>query len=218
MFSYYGSKGKLVKKYPSPEYDTIIEPFAGSARYALMYYNKSVILNDLYKVVADIWEYIISASIDDINNIPNLKKGDDIRDLDIPDIEKNLLGFMVNLGVPYPHNVYTTWAAKGNEILKCKNRIIKMLPLIRHWTILNVDYKELKNIQATWFIDPPYQDGGQRYKKHDINYSELADWCKSRNGQVIVCESENADWLPFRQLCKTRGQKRSYNELVWTNA
>ncbi len=42
MFSYYGSKSKIVKHYPPPEYDTIIEPFAGSARYALMYYNKNV--------------------------------------------------------------------------------------------------------------------------------------------------------------------------------
>lgn len=218
MFSYYGSKSKIVKHYSSPEYDTIIEPFAGSARYALMYYDKNVILNDLYKVIADIWNYIISASADDINNLPNLKRGDDIRDLDIPDIEKKLLGFMVNRGVPYPHNVYTTWAARSDEISRCKSRIIKMLSNIRHWTILNVDYKDLENIEATWFIDPPYQDGGQRYKKHDISYNELAEWCKSRKGQVIVCESGKAGWLPFRPLCSMRGQKYNYTELVWTNA
>jgi site-specific DNA-adenine methylase len=36
MFSYYGSKSKIVKYYPCPAHDKIIEPFAGSARYSLL--------------------------------------------------------------------------------------------------------------------------------------------------------------------------------------
>ena len=30
MFSYYGSKSKIAHLYPAPQYDRIIEPFAGS--------------------------------------------------------------------------------------------------------------------------------------------------------------------------------------------
>jgi len=33
MFSYYGSKSKIVDYYPPPKHKRIIEPFAGSARY-----------------------------------------------------------------------------------------------------------------------------------------------------------------------------------------
>ena len=29
MFSYYGSKSKIVHLYPTPKFDKIIEPFAG---------------------------------------------------------------------------------------------------------------------------------------------------------------------------------------------
>lgn len=37
MFSYYGSKSKIVDLYQPPKFDKIIEPFAGSARYSLKY-------------------------------------------------------------------------------------------------------------------------------------------------------------------------------------
>lgn len=49
MFSYYGSKSKLVNLYPEPLHDTIIEPFAGSARYSLKYWDK-----DIYLIEKDI--------------------------------------------------------------------------------------------------------------------------------------------------------------------
>jgi len=35
MWSYYGSKSKVVKHYPKPKYDLIIEPFAGAAWYSV---------------------------------------------------------------------------------------------------------------------------------------------------------------------------------------
>jgi len=34
MFYYYGAKNLLSKHYPEPVFDTIIEPFAGSAAYS----------------------------------------------------------------------------------------------------------------------------------------------------------------------------------------
>ena len=46
VFYYYGRKKQIVSYYPSPNFDTIIEPFAGSAAYSLNGYNwkKNVIL------------------------------------------------------------------------------------------------------------------------------------------------------------------------------
>ena len=52
----------------------------------------------------------------------------------------------------------------------------------------------------TWFVDPPYLVKGTWYKHHAIDYNELADWCKSRLGQVMVCENTNAKWLDFKPL------------------
>ena len=45
MFHYLGRKSdRFAKIYPEPKYNTIIEPFAGSAGYALHHYSKKVIL------------------------------------------------------------------------------------------------------------------------------------------------------------------------------
>jgi len=217
MFSYYGSKSKIVKKYPKPIYDIIIEPFAGSARYSLLYADNQVILNDSYKVIADIWKYLINATESQIKNLPQLNKGDDLRNLNLSEVERNLMGFMVCYSTQYPRHIYTSWAHRDDEVGKCKRRIISNLERIRHWRILNKDYRDLENIEATWFIDPPYQNAKYRYVKDSINYDELANWCKSRYGQVIVCEKGGASWLPFKFLTKTMGQRRINYELIWTN-
>lgn len=50
------------------------------------------------------------------------------------------------------------------------------------------DYRQMPNVEATWYIDPPYDNRAGSYYVHaDVD-------C----GQVIVCENEGATWLPFR--------------------
>lgn len=218
MFSYYGSKSKISKYYPKPEYDIVIEPFAGSARYALEYPEKLVWLNDSYEVVYNIWVYLLNATSEQISALPQISKGDDIRELDISPVEKDLMGFMINMGVPYPHHIYTTWAARNDEVSRCKKRILKYLPKIRHWGLTCLSYEQLPNIEATWYIDPPYQNGGERYIHHAIDYTHLAEWCKSRRGQVIVCENSSADWMDFRPLVEMQGQRKRTTEVIWTNS
>ena len=66
MFSYYGSKSKIVHLYPTPKMDKIIEPFAGSARYSLKYWTKDILILDKYSVIIDIWKYLQNASKNDI--------------------------------------------------------------------------------------------------------------------------------------------------------
>ena len=79
-------------------------------------------------------------------------------------------------------------------------------------------------MEATWFVDPPYADAGRAYKHgaQGIDFSALADWCRSRNGQTVVCENFGADWLPFREfrdIKGTAGARRSgvSKEVIWTS-
>lgn len=217
MFSYYGAKSKIASRYPAPKYAQIMEPFAGAARYSMLYADHEVWLNDAYCVIADIWNYLIHATPEQINALPDMQQGDDVRLLNLPPAERYLMGFTVNSGVPYPHNIVTPWAASKREIPKLKKRVLEYLPLIRHWKVTCLDYTEMPDVEATWFIDPPYSNGGSRYVKNHMDYGQLAEWCRSRRGQVIVCENGEADWLPFRHLVSVYGQKKHTKELIWTN-
>jgi hypothetical protein len=75
---------------------------------------------------------------------------------------------------------------------------------------------------ATWFVDPPYARAGRHYRFRVGDYQALADWCRTRHGQVIVCEQQGASWLPFRPfacLKSNSGAHRSgySDEAIWTN-
>jgi hypothetical protein len=81
------------------------------------------------------------------------------------------------------------------------------------------DYRGAPDIEATWFIDPPYEHvgaGGYSLGSGGIDYGELADWCLSRRGLVIVCEGPDADWLPFESIGSVVGIGGSVKpEYVW---
>jgi hypothetical protein len=82
----------------------------------------------------------------------------------------------------------------GREI---RQRIADMLPLFRGWRIIEGDYTKAPNIEATFFVDPPYQSTGDRYQPgaRDLDFAKLGEWCLRRKGQVIVCERFDATWL-----------------------
>ena len=224
MFSYYGSKSKIVNLYPAPVYGKIIEPFAGSARYALKYFDRDVLLVDAYDVVVKIWHYLQQASESDILGLPNLTYKQSTDDCNLSEVERLLLGFLVARGTRSPQKI----VQKFSSIEQDKKRIAKDLYKIRHWKIIHGDYRDMINQHATWFIDPPYQRTGKDGKNekplytvnqrgNQINFPSLAEWCKSRNGQIIVCESTAANWLPFVPLKEQRGQKLTSTEAVWYN-
>jgi site-specific DNA-adenine methylase len=220
MFSYYGSKSKVVHLYPSPKYGRIIEPFAGSARYSLKYFDRDVLLVDKYEVIADVWRYLQQASEKDILSLPDVNKGDDIRTMGLDDGAKKLIGFCINGGSIEPKNIGTDNVERNfNSWNKDKPRIAKELHKIRHWKIMHGDYRDLVNETATWFIDPPYQYGGEHYKisNSQIDFDALEAWCKSRKGQAIVCENTKADWLPFYPMHELYGQAQKTVEAIWSN-
>lgn len=218
MFSYYGSKSKIIDYYPPPRFDKIIEPFAGSARYSLKYFEKDVLLVDKYPVVIKVWEWLQKCSEKDILSLPRLKIGQKLNDFYFDCEEaKWLCGFIVNVGSSSPRITCTTNGYQ-NQKSAYKN-IVNSLHKIRHWRFRVDDYLNIENEEATWFIDPPYQFGGEYYvmKNKHINFQQLADWCKTRKGQSIVCENSKADWMPFYNLKRMSGQKYITEEVIWTN-
>lgn len=218
MFYFYGRKFKIGNKYPRPKYNTIIEPFAGSAAYSMLYSDNNIILNDLDDKIYKTWKYLISVSTKEIMSLPILQKGQSLNDPEfnhLRDEQKYLIGFYLNPGSSSPKKSpgnYCAWNEKNKKIL------IDNIEKVRHWNINNKDYKDIDNVEATWFIDPPYQKQGKWYKhgNKDINYKELGEWCLSRKGQVIVCENIDADWLPFEELIKLRGQKNTNIEAIFS--
>lgn len=218
MFSYYGSKSKIVDYYPPPKYKKIIEPFAGSARYSLKYWQNDILLVDKYHVIVDVWNYLKNAKEQDILKLPILKKGDDVRSFNLSKEEKYLLGFSCQAGISSPANI-TSALGEQNSKTFLKN-IANQLHKIRHWEIKIGSYEDLENEEVTWFIDPPYQFGGHSYKysNKNIDFAKLAEWCKTRNGQSIVCENTKADWLPFKPVVEFTGTvKLKTTEAIWSN-
>ena len=221
MWSYYGRKTKVIKYYPKPTHDIIIEPFAGTAVYALHENNwqREVILIDKYEVITEIWEYLQAATPKEILSLPTLVKGEKVEDFEcLSEAEKYLIGFCVNRGNPQPcktANNYNSWESD-------KKRIAENLYKIKHWDIRCGDYDEFGDINAktaTWFIDPPYQEKGYKYKHSckNIDFGRLADWSKERNGQVIVCENMGANWLDFKTLKSMRGVNGKNIEAVYVS-
>lgn len=217
MFSYYGSKSKIVDYYPPPKHKRIIEPFAGSARYSLKYWQNDVLLVDKYPVIVEVWNYLKNASEADIKGLPKLDTGQTIDDYDLSDIERKFMGFMVQDGTTGMRRTASYFAVKRMD--EKFDFIIKNLHKIRHWEIKLGSYDELENVEATWFIDPPYQFGGHEYKcsNKNIDFPKLAEWCQNRNGQVIVCENTKADWLPFKPMVEMQGTMFRTTEAIWSN-
>lgn len=215
MFSYY----------PKPKFDLIIEPFAGAAWYSVLHRHNKVCLNEKYKVIYDIWNWLIKeATQDKILSHVDFFKGQNINDIDLHPSHKHLIGFCINRGSVNPKNIVQkwscqssldpNWASTTNYQLK---RIARLLPEIKHWELTCCDYRELPDVEATWFIDPPYQFGGEHYIVNDIDYNDLSNWCKDRKGQVIVCENTRANWMDFRPFHNITGQRSKTTESIWTN-
>ena len=219
MFSYYGSKSKIVDCYPKPKHGKIIEPFAGSARYSLKYFDKEVLLVDKYEVIVKIWKYLQQCSVADIKKLPRLERGQKIPD-ELSEIEKLFMGFIVADGASSPQSKTTNFSSNPQKVSARLDKIEKQLFKIKHWEIKLGSYDEIENQNATWFIDPPYEYGGQYYKESNrtINYSALAEWCRTRNGQVMVCENTKAGWMEFKKMITTKGQKPEMTtEVIWSN-
>lgn len=221
MWSYYGSKANIVKRYPPPKHGKIIEHFAGTARYALEYWDRDVLLVDKYEVIVRIWKWLQQCSEDDILKLPAfLPKGTHLDNIKFDCIEaKWLMGFLISKAVESPRKTVTGWVTieRPNFANFQLQRIAKSLHKIRHWEIRQGCYLDTPNEIATHFFDPPYSDGGHPYRHNKVDYPVLAEYATTREGQVIVCEKASATWLPFKPMVTHKGRTGMQAEGIWTN-
>ena len=161
MWSYYGSKSKIVKKYPHPKFDTIIEPFAGSARYALLHWENDIILVDKYDAIVRLWKYLQLCSNNDILSLPKVSAGDNLKDIETLSLEeKTLMGFLINPGSSTPKNVVSRTFGNGKmeeRVERDKISIASNLHKIKHFRVFMNLFKEKdvhKFMKLLWGIWP----------------------------------------------------------------
>lgn len=223
MWSYYGAKTNVIDAYPRPMNDLIIEPFAGTARYALKYFEKDILLVDKYEVIINIWKWLQKCSINDIKSLPHFFKGNQsVNDFEFDCIEaKHLMGFLIGFGMEAPRLTASKkrMDQRPNHVNYSLNRIAENLFKIKHWKIELGGYEDLKNQKATWFIDPPYQFGGHVYKHNNnsIDFVQLGKWCLDREGQIIVCENFKADWMEFIPIATHKTKNGFQKEVIYSN-
>jgi hypothetical protein len=168
-----------------------------------------------------LWKWLQKCSKDDLYKLPVLNKGEKLSDFDLSPNELLFMSRLVNIGVASPRETATKWAS--NEMARRIVRTADILHKIKNWTIIHGDYRQLNNQKVTWFIDPPYPNGGgNRYTESSdgIDYHFLKGWCESREGQVIVCGNSFDDWMGFtHKIRDIMGSERSYStEVMWTNS
>lgn len=229
-FFYYGGKKSLAPHYPAPAYGTIIEPFAGSAGYALHWATPRhrVILIEKDPAVVALWQRLQAPDA-----------ADDILSITCPPVgfsgKLDPLLLLCQGGIggqkAFTEGEFTVTGWMVRNWRNHCNRILSALPIIKPWTIIEGDYTEAPNLRATWFIDPPYwvpehqrgrrRGDGYAMSASEIDFDALGAWCQTRRGQTIVCEQDGATWLPFRPLRHAHTASSDEDvgtrlEVVWT--
>lgn len=215
MFYYLGRKQRIAHLYPQPEYARIVEPFAGSAAYSMHGDNwqLDVTLVELDSNTMSVWRYLQAAERSDILALPDVQPGEKLSDFALlSEPERWLMRYAINPGSSQRSNVVTRFSRWHVQ----KPEVARNLHKIKHWTLIEGDYRVAPDVEATWFIDPPYHRSGRFYMTNDLHYPEVAAFACSRRGQVVVCEQDGADWLPFIALRDERSARgTSSREVVW---
>lgn len=208
--------------YPPPLHDHIIELFAGSAGYALQWYDRAVTLLDIDEVIVGIWQYLIKVKPSELLRLPLLTKTQSVNDVIWPCEEaKHLAGFWLNMSNTYPCDHMSPWTARSDSSRWSRallEYLATVVEKIRHWHVIHGDYTDAPGGKATRFADPPYQGSkGRKYRygSDKINYSALGQWCLAQDDQLIVCEGQGANWLPFEPLTTQWGSKGFSKEVVY---
>lgn len=215
-----------------------MEPFAGSAGHSLRHASHDVVLVEKYPVLAEIWRFLTSAKPSEVMAIPPVEAVDDLPAW-VCQPARDLVGFSLNDGTTSPRKVLTSGLKKLRDRSDSKRkfcgwtearraRVASQMPAIRHWRVIEGDYTAAPDIEATWFVDPPYIGRAGEHYVHGsgaLDFGHLGGWCESRRGQTIVCEGEGATWLPFKPHVNAKAfparqgspVRRVSRESVWTN-
>ena len=217
-FDYFGTKTRLANTYPVARYDTIVEPFAGAAAYSLQgdHWTRNIVLIDSYKPVVNLWKWLQAVDESAVLSLPDLLEGTFTLDPAHPAFW--MMQWFQGRGSDRPRFTPSPWQIR--DWPRYRRRVAADIHKIRHWHIIEGDYTDAPDIEATWFIDPPYRHQGHQYLNGSsgINYEYLAEWSMTRQGQAVVCEQEPADWLPFEHHRSHKTQSNNIvSELIWTN-
>lgn len=235
LFSYFGGKFRAAAKYPAPKHAILVEPFAGAAGYASLYPDRHVALFDLDEAIVGIWSYLIHASGAEIRALPMIGHDQSVDDFAIPQEARWLIGFWLNAAPAAPCKKPSAWMKQTGPGQKRhhargafwspenRDRIAAEVEKIRHWKVFQASFAQIPNGDATWFVDPPYQKAGKSYRHSSkaIDFVALGEWCKERDGQVMVCENDGATWLDFRHFQDQKamsgvGRSGVSKEVIWT--
>lgn len=222
FFRYYGAKWALSRRgvYQAPSFGRLVEPFAGSAGYSCAHHRREVVLLDRSPVICGVWRWLLAATPEEIRRLPC--PIDEVPPT-LPQEVRWFLGFWIGLGTATPRKRASKWArasvrSGSGWTPRTRDRIAHQVEAIRHWRIVEGGYELAGEQPATWFIDPPYQGRpGSYYPGPRLDYDQLGRWCRTRPGQVIVCEATGARWLPFTPLATVSGTAgRRSTDAVWT--
>jgi hypothetical protein len=216
MFYFYGRKKQLAKHYPAPQHDLIIEPFAGAAAYALHgdHWERNVLLIERDPRLVEIWRWLIEeAKPSDILSLPDLRVGDRSSEF------LHIVHAATKQAFAYRTIKVTAVLERNWEI--SRRVMAAAVPKVKHWRVVGGNYTLAPNVEATWFVDPPYKGEpgtGYQFGSEQLDYEALSSWISTRQGQVIACEGPNGDYLPFVPLRTNMGVagKRSA-EVIWLN-
>lgn len=238
FFTFYGGKWRAAPLYEPPRYETIVEPFAGSAGYSLRYPARRVVLVERDPLIAATWRYLLGVSAAEILGLPDIRMDQTVSDLPVCDEARLLIGWWLNGGSAQPKKSPGAWMRRGapggagwstgggqlSWGVRVRERIATQLTAIRHWTLIEGSYETAPDAEATWFIDPPYQQAGKHYRfgSDALDFASLGSWCTARRGQVTVCENVGAGWLPFVPWRRIKASEAKHggktsDEAIWTN-
>lgn len=208
LFKWFGSKWQSAKRYPPPEHDRIIEPYAGGAGYSLNYCDRQVTIWDEDINVAFLWSWIITvATSEQVQEIPiGLAQGTDIRTIGLSYGQMLLLKHWQRT-----NNVGDCWTVSpwghlpGQWTANTRARVAEEVHAVKHWLLDSGLHTDgwANSEPATWMIDPPYLYN-YRYSRAlpEFDFSALARNVRSiqEGSLVIVCEA----------ACKKTGHIPSY--------
>jgi hypothetical protein len=236
LFKWFGSKWLSAPKYPAPEHELVIEPFAGGAGYSLRHCERRVLLCENDPHLSVLWPWLIGTATEQlIRDIPiDLPEGTDIRTLGLSEGQALLLKNWQRTNNVGDCWTISPWGNKpGQWTANTRARVAEEVGAIGHWTFyrdgLEVISRWREGPTSTWFVDPMYEFNYQYRQKKRHDYEQLGTLLQAIDGQVIVCEAvcqktnQVPSWLPFELFGEriTSRRKATNNhhskELIWTN-
>ena len=219
LFKWFGSKWLSSRLYPPPEYDTIFEPFAGSAGYSLRYHEKKIVIWEDNEQVNTLWRWLTETCSADILEIPvGLPVGTDIRTLGLSYGQALLLKHWQRTNNVGDCWTVSPWGDKpGQWTANTRARVADEFHAVKHWKVEQIR----PDRPGTYFIDPPYlYNYRYRFTVDSFDHVELVRKINMipKGSQIIVCEAacqktgRVPEYLPFKEFGSRITSRRKKTE------